>query len=54
MAAPDARHALALLAALSAQANFSVGCHCTDAARCHRTLLRDLLVKAGAKVFDPG
>ena len=50
MAAPGAQHALALLAALSAQANFSVGCYCEDEARCHRSLLRSLLAGKGAKV----
>ena len=50
MAAPEAQHALALLAALSAQANFSVGCYCEDEARCHRSLLRSLLAGKGAKV----
>jgi uncharacterized protein YeaO (DUF488 family) len=52
MAAPEARHALALLAALSAQANLSVGCYCEDEARCHRSLLRALLAEAGASLKD--
>jgi uncharacterized protein YeaO (DUF488 family) len=43
-----ARHVIETLAALSRQANFSVGCYCEDATRCHRSLLRDLLVEAGA------
>ena len=45
---PDARHALDLLAALSHRANFSVGCYCEDERRCHRSLLRELLVERGA------
>lgn len=49
MATPDNRHAIALLAALSHQADFSVGCYCQDEARCHRSVLRDLLAAAGAK-----
>ena len=48
MAGPEAQHALALLAALSAQTNFSVGCYCENEARCHRSLLRDLLKDKGA------
>ena len=43
MAAPDASHALELLAALSHGSNFSVGCYCEDEQRCHRSLLRGLL-----------
>jgi uncharacterized protein YeaO (DUF488 family) len=48
MREPRARHLVELLAALSKQTNFSVGCYCEDATRCHRTLLRDLLTDAGA------
>ncbi|HSD18391.1 MAG TPA: DUF488 family protein [Thermomonas sp.] len=48
----DAAHAIALLAVLSAQANFSVGCYCEDEAHCHRGLLRALLVDAGATIVD--
>jgi hypothetical protein len=40
-----------LLAALSAQADFSVGCYCENESRCHRSLLRGLLEEAGAKVI---
>ncbi len=50
MAAPEAQHALALLATLSASANFSVGCYCEDEARCHRSLLRALLADRGAEI----
>jgi uncharacterized protein YeaO (DUF488 family) len=50
MAAPDAAHAIALLAALSRTTNFSVGCYCESEARCHRSVLRDLLAGAGAKI----
>ena len=48
LAAPDARHALDLLAALSHTTNLSVGCYCEDENRCHRTVLRELLTDAGA------
>jgi uncharacterized protein YeaO (DUF488 family) len=50
MREPAARRLLALLAALSSQADFSVGCYCEDEARCHRSLLRELLLEHGAEV----
>lgn len=50
MSAPGNQHAIALLAALSRHANFSVGCYCADEARCHRSVLRELLASAGAKM----
>lgn len=49
MAAPENSHAIALLAALSQHTDFSVGCYCEDEARCHRSLLRELLAAQGAK-----
>ena len=48
MAAPDAQHALELLARLSQQTDFSVGCYCEDEARCHRSVLRALLTERDA------
>ncbi len=50
MARPDNVHAIALLAALSHQANFSVGCYCADESRCHRSVLRELLLEQGAEL----
>lgn len=50
MTVPAARDAVALLAALSHGTNLSVGCYCEDESRCHRSLLRELLVAAGARV----
>ena len=50
MRRPDAQRLLVLLAALSSHTSFSVGCYCEDEARCHRSLLRELLVEAGADV----
>jgi uncharacterized protein YeaO (DUF488 family) len=50
MAIPAASQSLDVLAALSHHANFSVGCYCKDPARCHRSLLRELLVEKGAKL----
>ena len=50
MAAPDAARALDVLAALSRQTHFSVGCYCDDEAHCHRSVLRALLKERGADV----
>jgi hypothetical protein len=50
MAAPDARWTIEPLAALSHRADFSVGCFGEDGARCHRSLLRELLRAAGARL----
>jgi uncharacterized protein YeaO (DUF488 family) len=52
MSAPDARHAIALLAALSHTTDFAVGCYCEDPSHCHRSILRELLAEAGAKLTD--
>jgi uncharacterized protein YeaO (DUF488 family) len=50
MARPVAARLLELLAALSHDSAFSVGCYCEDPARCHRSLLQALLEERGAKV----
>lgn len=50
MKTPPAQSLLELLALLSRQANFSVGCYCADEARCHRAVLRALLHEKGADV----
>jgi uncharacterized protein YeaO (DUF488 family) len=50
MSAPAAKHDLALLAVLSQTTNFSVGCYCEDEARCHRSILKQLLIDNGATV----
>lgn len=50
MALPDASRSLDLLAALSKQSNFSMGCYCEDEAHCHRSILRELLVERGASI----
>lgn len=52
MSSADATHTLDLLAALSHTANFSVGCYCENEARCHRSILRQLLVERGAAVEE--
>ena len=50
MAEADASRNLDLLAALSHGSNFAVGCYCEDEARCHRSLLRELLSERGAEI----
>ncbi len=47
---PEAGKDLDLLAALSHQTNMSIGCYCEDEDRCHRSILKELLVKRGADV----
>ena len=51
MGAPGPRHLLSALAALSAHSHFSVGCYCENAARCHRSVLAELLAEAGATLM---
>ncbi|MFN7994229.1 MAG: DUF488 family protein [Bryobacteraceae bacterium] len=50
MSTPDRSRELDLLAALSHQSNFSVGCYCENESRCHRSVLRQLLMERGAEV----
>ena len=50
MREPRAQHLLDLLAALSHRTNLSIGCYCEREARCHRSLLRELLRERGAKL----
>jgi uncharacterized protein YeaO (DUF488 family) len=50
MRRPQAARMLGLLAALSRQADFAVGCYCADEARCHRSLLRELLLEHAASL----
>ncbi len=46
----DRRRELDVLAALSHQTNLSLGCYCEDEKRCHRSVLRQLLIERGAVV----
>ena len=48
MRLPDPARLLDLLAALSHQTRFAVGCYCENEARCHRSILRQLLAERGA------
>jgi len=50
MKLPGARRDLDLLAALSHQTNFAIGCYCKDEARCHRSVLRVLLEQRKASI----
>ncbi len=51
MAASENRAILELLAALSHQTDFSVGCYCAEESHCHRSVLRALLMEHGARVI---
>ena len=42
---------LDVLAALSHQTNFSIGCYCDDESKCHRSILRGLLEKREADLI---
>lgn len=48
MSSPDNARLIVFLAALSHTADLSVGCYCEDEARCHRSVLRELLAEQGA------
>jgi uncharacterized protein YeaO (DUF488 family) len=48
MKRPEKAHVLDLLAALSHGTSFSVGCYCAAEERCHRSILRELLLERGA------
>jgi uncharacterized protein YeaO (DUF488 family) len=45
-----AAQTLDMLAALSHQANFALGCYCEDESHCHRSVLRTLLAERGAHI----
>jgi uncharacterized protein YeaO (DUF488 family) len=53
MAIPENSRTIELLAALSRQCNFSVGCYCENEAHCHRSVLRELLTEKGARLEPP-
>jgi len=50
MKQPEAARVIDVLAALSRKTDFAVGCYCADAARCHRSILRELLREHGASL----
>ncbi len=50
MKQPDPSRVLDLMAALSHQTNFSIGCYCENEQRCHRSVLKKLLAERGAEM----
>jgi len=48
MSRPENSRLLDLLAALSHQTNFSMGCYCEKEQHCHRSVLRQLLAERAA------
>lgn len=50
MAEAGADRTLQLLAVLSQQTSFAIGCYCDDETRCHRSILRALLADKGAAI----
>ena len=46
----EADKVLNVMAALSKTTHFSMGCYCEDESRCHRSILRDLLLSRGAEL----
>jgi uncharacterized protein YeaO (DUF488 family) len=52
MAAADNARLIQLLASLSQSATFSVGCYCATEEHCHRSVLRELLEGAGARIIS--
>ena len=50
MCEPRPQRLIDLLAALSRQANVSIGCYCERAEHCHRSLLAELLARRDAKL----
>jgi len=50
LSSPDTLKLLDLLAALSRNADFSVGCYCEDENKCHRSILKKVLAEHGALI----
>lgn len=50
MERPPASRIIKLLALLSHDANFSVGCYCKEEDKCHRSVLKKLLADNGARL----
>ncbi|HEX4683913.1 MAG TPA: DUF488 family protein [Gemmatimonadaceae bacterium] len=50
MKTPEKQRLLRLLAAMSKETDFSVGCYCENESFCHRSLLGELLRDAGAEI----
>jgi uncharacterized protein YeaO (DUF488 family) len=54
MKRPEARQAIALLAAVSKSQRINLGCFCCDPERCHRSILRDLIMAEVPKAESEG
>ena len=52
MKRPLAARLLGLLVALSQTTALSVGCYCENEARCHRSILKELLAEHGARIEE--
>lgn len=50
---PECRHVIDLLAMLSSEATFCLGCFCEDETRCHRSLLQQLITERRAALKPP-
>jgi uncharacterized protein YeaO (DUF488 family) len=50
LSSADTLRLLALLAAFSRTADFSIGCYCEDEGKCHRSTLRKVLAEHGALI----
>jgi len=51
MGTPERKRLIEAFARLSHGADFSMGCYCEDYARCHRSILKELLEEHGAQVL---
>lgn len=54
MSRPEPKQLIELLARLSHQLDFAVGCYCEDEQRCHRSVLKALLGEQGALIRQAG
>ena len=52
MAQPERRRLIEMLARLSAETSFAIGCYCEDPKRCHRSVLAAIFREAGAEVKE--
>ena len=52
MSRPESAQALQLLALMSQQVDFAIGCLCEDEFRCHASVLREMLAERGARFAD--
>ena len=52
LASPEKTRLLQLLAAFSATSDFSIGCYCENRARCHISVLREVLKEHGTLFRD--